>query len=48
MTKKIHSLVLKNGGDLENFETIQHTQKIDTLHFASFKTIQLLYETIFH
>ena len=38
----------KNRNKLGNFETPQHTQKIDTSYFASFETMQPLRETIFH
>ena len=42
MMKKMYGPIKKNKGDLENFETPRHTQKIDTPYFSFLKTMQLL------
>ena len=47
MMRKLYSPIKENKDDLENFDTSQHTGKIDTPCFHSLKTIQLLYQTIF-
>ena len=38
MMKKIYGPIKENKNDLENFETLRHTQNIDTLYFAFLKT----------